>query len=405
MGWRDELRKASFKGVAFHVEDHEATYGRRLVTNEYPYRDEPYTEDMGRKARRWSITGYLIGQNYMAARDKLLDAVEAGGSGQLVHPYLGTKTVCVEEISCRETQRDGGYVELRLSCVEAGVKTFPSGLAVPSKLTALGADNLIGISKGIFTKGITLQGVSEFVREAYAGNLGSVSDLFGDIQLAGGINLQSTISKVNQAAEWATSLAELRLPSVSLIQDVFGVSDRIVSLFKGVLDLGGDSKQSAKNLAKFSGYTATTTTSTTNQGAAINQNAAVTERFVRTVALANESKALVGQNFDSYDEAITTREYLLQRIDAVADNSQDDSEYDALQALRKQVGAAIPSTAADLPRLGTIVLPQSEPALVLSYDLYASVDREADIIARNKVRHPGFVPGGAELEVLRDGKN
>jgi len=33
-----------------------------------------------------------------------------------------------------------------------------------------------------------------------------------------------------------------------------------------------------------------------------------------------------------------------------------------------------------------------EPALVLAYDFYEDPDREAEIIARNNIRHGGFVP-------------
>jgi prophage DNA circulation protein len=49
------------------------------------------------------------------------------------------------------------------------------------------------------------------------------------------------------------------------------------------------------------------------------------------------------------------------------------------------------------------VQPQAtQPALVLAYSLYEDASRDADIIARNNVRHPGFVPGGRTLEVLAD---
>jgi prophage DNA circulation protein len=39
------------------------------------------------------------------------------------------------------------------------------------------------------------------------------------------------------------------------------------------------------------------------------------------------------------------------------------------------------------------------PALVLAYDLYEDVARDGEITARNKIRHPGFVPA-EKLKVL-----
>lgn len=402
MAWKDKLRTASFKGIRFQVADHESTAGRRLSVNEYPFRDTPWTEDMGRSARRWTITAYMVGEDYMAAADRLMDAIDAGGVGALVHPYLGTKQVIAQEARRRETQREGRYVEINITFVEAGARQFPNAEQLPDRLTATSADSLIGISQGIFENGINLDGVSEFVRDAFGASLTDASAIFAGIQLNGGINVQTTISKINQAAEWVASMVELSNPSATLLGNIPGVAGRLISLFQGILDLDGSSKSQAANLAKFATYTVPLAQGTTNQNAIINSNAAVTERFVRTLAMANEAKALVNVPFTSYEEAIDTRKYLLSRIDSVMEDSQEDSEYDALQALRKNVGAAIPSDAERLPRLGHITLPQSNPSLAVTYDLYGAVEREADLIARNHIRHPGFLPGGAPLEVLTD---
>jgi len=46
----------------------------------------------------------------------------------------------------------------------------------------------------------------------------------------------------------------------------------------------------------------------------------------------------------------------------------------------------------DAARLREITPSEVQPALALAYDLYESVDREGEIIARNRLRHPGFVP-------------
>ncbi len=402
MGWRDQLRTASFKGIKFHVADHESSAGRRLAVNEYPFRDVPYTEDLGRTAGRWQISAYMVGENYQANADRLMEAVDAGGAGALVHPYLGTKQVIAQEARRRETQREGRYVEISITFVEAGVRTFPNAEQIASRLTATSADSLIEISRGLFENGINLNSVSEFVRDAFGGSMTDAAGIFETIQLNGGINLQTTVSKINQAAEWVASLVELSNPSASLLGNIPGVAGRLISLFQGVLDLGGSKKSQATNLAKFSNYTVPRAVDNTSQNVIINNNAAITERFVRTVAMAEEAKALVQVPFASFDEAIEMRQYLLGRIDGVMADSQDDSEYDALQGLRKQVGNAIPTDAESLPRLGTLVLPQSTPSLAMTYDLYGTVTREADLIARNHVRHPGFMPGGQPLEILKD---
>ena len=46
MGWRDNYRAASFRGVAFFVESADSTHGRRQAVHEHAQRDVPYTEDL-----------------------------------------------------------------------------------------------------------------------------------------------------------------------------------------------------------------------------------------------------------------------------------------------------------------------------------------------------------------------
>lgn len=48
MTWKDRLQDASFRGVPFKVEEESAGTGRRVETHEYPNRDKPYTEDLGK---------------------------------------------------------------------------------------------------------------------------------------------------------------------------------------------------------------------------------------------------------------------------------------------------------------------------------------------------------------------
>src|SRR5215831_4453292 len=60
VAWRRRLQRASFKGVHFYVEQQGRSSGRRTVVFEYPKRNMPFTEDMGRHAMRYQMTGYLI---------------------------------------------------------------------------------------------------------------------------------------------------------------------------------------------------------------------------------------------------------------------------------------------------------------------------------------------------------
>lgn len=142
MSWRSRLRQASFRGVPFHVEDVAGESGRRLVVHEFPKRDTPYAEDMGRAARRYTVHGYVIGANFDIGRTALVAVCEMDGPGLLVHPSLGEVMVRCEFIGHVERRTEGGFAQIDMVFVEAGGAAGPSaiisaGAAVLSAATGL----------------------------------------------------------------------------------------------------------------------------------------------------------------------------------------------------------------------------------------------------------------------------
>ncbi len=121
--WRTGV-PPSFRGAEFHIDVGSKAGGRRNVTHEFPERDTPFTEDLGRRARRWQITGYVICSpktpDYFPARDALVAACEAYGPGTLVHPTLGTTQVNCDSYAVSESRERGGIATFQMVFVEAG---------------------------------------------------------------------------------------------------------------------------------------------------------------------------------------------------------------------------------------------------------------------------------------------
>lgn len=136
--WRDGFGPASFRGAFFHVESDSLTSGRRLAVHEYPKRDTPYAEDMGRSARAFRITAYLVGPDYIEARDALRDACELEGPGTLLLPKLSAMQVACNNYSVTEFRERGGYCMFELQFVEAGLPGF-SNISNVSSADALAA--------------------------------------------------------------------------------------------------------------------------------------------------------------------------------------------------------------------------------------------------------------------------
>lgn len=148
--WRVRLLSApaSFRAVMFHVETGERNSGRRTVLHEYPKRNEPYAEDMGKHARRFNFSGYLIYKppggaepassiryDYVVRRDALYNALEEDDAGWLVHPVFcpgGILAMC-ERYSMQESRERGGYTQFEMQFVEAGNPVSAFGVSVDTK--------------------------------------------------------------------------------------------------------------------------------------------------------------------------------------------------------------------------------------------------------------------------------
>ena len=130
MPWRDRLLQASFRGVEFGVADHEAKIaGRRVQTHEYPGRDVPYTEDLGKRTKQFGIEGYVVGDDYAAQLDRLIQACDMAGPGELVHPYRGVRQVACVELNVNERTSEGRMARLSFQFVEAGANQYPTDRA------------------------------------------------------------------------------------------------------------------------------------------------------------------------------------------------------------------------------------------------------------------------------------
>lgn len=90
MTWEYTLLDASFRGVPFDCLDTEDNATRAVASHEYPYLDGADIEDLGRKARTVTIKAFFHGDSYESRLQALLQALDEGGTGELIHPVFGS---------------------------------------------------------------------------------------------------------------------------------------------------------------------------------------------------------------------------------------------------------------------------------------------------------------------------
>lgn len=396
MSWRDTYRPASFRGVAFFVESAETSHGRRQAVHEHAQRDVPFTEDLGRKAREFSVDGYLIGSDYHLARDSLIEASEQAGPGLLVHPYRGELTVVCRGLNVSESSQDGGMCRISLTFIEAGEASFPR--SVTNSVNAIGkaGNSVIDDATGGFVSSFLTDGFPAFVRDAAAARLTQITDFLG----APGFSFSGDL---DTAAEYSYSVRELAADAVALVASPAQLADRLLSvmgLMRGAF--GGQSFGALSAMYKTFGddYSGTKATPSRQQQS-VNYNAM--GELVRQASVAEASKAAVVTEYPTYQEAVAARESILTAIDEESERTSNDGAYTSLSALRTEVVKGIPRQEVRLPKLLEYTPPETLPSLLVAYQLYGDAARADEISARNTPVHPGFLIGGSALQVVSNG--
>ncbi|UTH76020.1 DNA circularization protein [Chromobacterium sp. IIBBL 290-4] len=81
---------ASFRGVRFDCLKSADSAQRDQAMHEYPYKDGADVEDLGRKARKVSLSAMFWGKDYQSRLRQFVAALDAAGPGELIHPVFGS---------------------------------------------------------------------------------------------------------------------------------------------------------------------------------------------------------------------------------------------------------------------------------------------------------------------------
>lgn len=393
MSWRDNYLPASFRGVPFYVSAVELESGRRIVEHEYVLRNEVFAEDMGRRKRDFTVEAYVLGPSYTSARDALLSACEQQGPGILVDPYKGAVTVACKGIRIRESADEGGICRITLSFVETGEQKFPAATVDRAFTLAAAAQNVIDVAKGDLIFSMLVTRVPEFVRMAAKGEMDKLAFKLVDMVFPG-----ASYTALSNFRRLADAFAAV---TGALSSDPNKAADQIVNSIQSVR-----ATAPAPSIAQKNTELLLDTNPDLEVGTTVMRNAARTNRqavcdLIKRVALAEQAQNIFLSSYETYESAVAARDGFVGILDAAAATAGDDS-FIALQKLRAEVVAGVPGESENLPRIGSLTLKEPMPSLVVAYNLYEEPARSAEIVSRNGVRHPGFVPAGVSLEVLVD---
>lgn len=389
----DKYEKGSFRGVQFLYSGSDGDLGRRQAVHEYPGRDLPYIEDMGRKMRTYPMQIMTAGNDYMAWRDRLIEALEMPGTGVLVHPTLGRLSVAVLDArGPRESTRDGGTASFSVVFVEAGENSYPADKQDTDAKAKEAANNADSEAQEQLNNDIDIENRPSFLAEDLSAQ---VSDFAS--------SLRTTIHRIPDLAASSTimtALTDLSTGASDLIRSPIDLYLSIKSVFDSIVNTSERPLNAFSAPRTFWNYTGTQDSipnTTANRIVQVSNRDALTYsmRVASTTAAVRAGSAA---EYESQNEADTIMNALTEQIDLLSFDA-GSGLYESLMDLRAAVVDDLGSRSG-LALITNLTLLQDTPALVVAYQLYEDASRDEDIVARNKISHPGFIPGGKDLEVL-----
>jgi prophage DNA circulation protein len=403
VSWREDLRRvvidgnliagSSFRGVPFMVQDSGRTGGRRVVRHGFPFRNDPFVEDLGRKDRSFKVEGYVLGEDYMLKRDALLAALEdVDGPGQLVHIYHGVKRAICDDVEVKETRDNGGIAMFSIVFCEAPAFTLAPTTTVDNvgKVSA-SATAARAATKAELVEQFTVAGLPAFAFTSAENGLRSASEFLGE-KLAPVAGTTQELAQLNGQVELLTAQAAALVRTPASAIDEYGKAiDTLADTIEASPGLVFDALVQAYQFDAGPDAPTTTTTRQIERANQIAINAAL-----RRVAAIEAARVAPTVPFASIDDALAARDQIAALLDEQAALAADTA-YPSLVTLRSDVMNAVPG-ASVFARTITVTRSMAVPSLLLAYQLYGSVDQELDIVARNRIKHPGFVRG--ELKVL-----
>jgi prophage DNA circulation protein len=408
--WYNLLRHASFRGIPFHVEQGTATSGRRAALHEYPGRDVPYTEDLGRKQYTYQFTAYVIGQLYPIQRDALLKACTLKGPGTLVHPSFGAKQVVCTDVAVTEERQSGNYAAFSMTFAEAGQLMEPAATKNTANAIAGSAASATSATASGFSKIFSVVGEVESTVTSALDDVKTFLDDTASLVLSPLNELGNTLG-INMVdlglnAETLIYNAPALAMKVAGVTGAYGASQAASPVVAGMMVMGSmfSSRGASASAAKSSGAVATLMNGPAAWAAPIPVpisrqrealNGAAFQRLVRESALVEVAYAVPGLDLQSSQEALNLRVALADSFDAAqtaAANAGLDDSYSALVNLENEVIAHLTQRMLQLPALVTYRMPQSPNSIALAWRLYQDANRGDEIVARVNAVNPSFLP-------------
>lgn len=437
----------TFRGVAFDIKGEQGQNGgRRTVKREFPLRENGGADDLGKRLREYSFNAVIVGEDYLTRRDALIDALDAPGPGELVHPNYGTLQIQVDAWDCKEDTSSGGRAEFSVKFYPPLTTTAPVSTADTAAQTQATADKARNGVFSDFADGWDINDLSLHDLQALIDNATNyVNQITASIQQYFGV-LDDLSSIMASATALQGAIGSLIHEPVQLAHRF----DQLIGSVQGVANTAGQSFDAYSHMSNRLVYSSNDPTVTESQDAAGNpvpvmapkpttvqgrlaarqlsamvqqnvtlyQTASASDVLTRSVQLSGNSQEAQAAELMASTAAGSEAIAIMSRDDAASVTEQQANALDAavmvssdlqwpqaelmLRRLRLVFIADMTARAKLLPGVNSVTLTTTEPVLVMLNRINGSVADWRTFTLRNNIRNPLFLMAGDTYGVTND---
>ncbi|WP_311886733.1 MULTISPECIES: DNA circularization N-terminal domain-containing protein [unclassified Pseudomonas] len=405
--WRDQMLPASFRGISFLIPQASVPVGMKVQLHEFPQRDEPYAEQLGKQAQVHRLVCWIIGDDCFERRDRFMEALETPGAGELVHPWLGRMQVKAGEAELTHDFKQGGMAAFAVTFYPDIPLKFPTAKVNTQQQVVKASDSLLDSALARYQSAMervdqarlglarlrnSLSGVYTVIQQQFSTIIGAFTNLTGFVQSL--MNAPDSLSSLFSSyfSEFSVddylgddSGSNYRNSVATATQQTEAVASINTVSDSGGVDAAAASQATA-NLVQDALLV---------QVALIISEMPVASQPVSTATVASvEQQAvqpIVRPEVPVADDVIELRDNLNEAI-FQASLKADPEHYMALNTLRQTIVKHLTAVAESGVRLVEITPRETLSALVLAYRRFGDATRESEVVQRNRLRHPGFVP-------------
>jgi hypothetical protein len=438
----DDLAPASFRGMQFYVKNDRGSFGRRIVLHEYPMRDDGYNEDMGEKQPKFQATGYVFGSDWIGLKNQAAAVARMRGPALLQLPAERPMLVVCNSLEVSRSKDESGYFELNFNftLASAGPVTFGAGMFegligdlistfVPL-LTSYYDRTIIATGSLDYVIGLQESRIAQFADDAIAAveSTATTDARYASAALQGAVTMYQNTATYAQPDEQsmldlarqpdaADVIYKLALSSGFTVTGTEGGitcvngASAVVPIMAAIINNIGRAMEPddvATTMLDFSVWKyketsladlpvqyaySTTAANTISPSDRINSiNGTAFGGIVRSLSLMKLAQAVSAKTFRTRFEAIQARANVVELFNAQIALFEEDEIVNVLLTARDYAVKSITIKMASLVNVVTISAPGSQPSLYWANRLYQDLGRAEDLIDRNDVAFPAYMP-------------